>query len=212
MGAEHAAAAEHERNAGTWGTSIHGDVLPAAPRVLPPRDDSLPQTSAEPKGASMADPSDLLTAWQDAIREVGGIAASLVSGPAGLAGDVRSVLQRQTEQLERVLQRQLEFERELVARASAPARAALELVEQATVAYRAQAKAFRAASVSFGQLAELIEQQAELVERASAAIRDPVAALRSAGAEAASIGIPGGPRQRRGRSSGTTKSGRTSKK
>lgn len=144
----------------------------------------------------MADPADLLNAWRDAIREVGGAAASLVSGPAGLASDVLKPLQRQAELLEQVLQRQLEFERELLSRAGATARAALELTEQATGAFRAQATAFRAASASFGQLADLIEQQAELVERASAAIRDPVAALRSASTEV------------RGEEKGRRKSGR----
>ena len=131
----------------------------------------------------MADPGDLLNAWQDAIREVGGAAGSLVSGSAGRAGDALKPLQRQAELLEQVLQRQLEFERELVDRASAPGRAVLELVEQASTALRAQAAAFRTASASFGQLAELMEAQAALVERASSTIRDPVAALQSAGNE-----------------------------
>src|SRR5450759_5046763 len=108
------------------------------------------------KGATMADPADLLHACQEAIRDAGGAAASLVSSPAGLAGDLLGPLQRQAELLERVLQRQLEFERELISSAVAPARAALDLVEQATVAFRAQATAFRGASVSFGQLANLM--------------------------------------------------------
>jgi hypothetical protein len=136
------------------------------------------------QGATMADPADLLHACQEAIRDAGGAAASLVSSPAGLAGDLLGPLQRQAELLERVLQRQLEFERELISSAVAPARAALDLVEQATVAFRAQATAFRGASVSFGQLANLMEQQAEILERAGAAVRDPFAALRSAGADA----------------------------
>jgi hypothetical protein len=131
----------------------------------------------------MADPADLLKAWQNAIRDVGGAAASIVSGSAGAAGDLLEPLQHQGELLEKVLQRQLEFERELVNRATAPARAALDFVEQSTVAFRAQAIAFREASDAFGQLATLMEQQAELVQRAGAAIRDPVAALRSAAAD-----------------------------
>ena len=36
----------------------------------------------------MPDPADLLKAWQHAIRDLGGIAASLASGPAGAAGDL----------------------------------------------------------------------------------------------------------------------------
>jgi hypothetical protein len=128
----------------------------------------------------MPDPSDLLSAWQDAIREVGGVAASLVSGPAGKASELLEPMQRQAEQIQRVLERQLEFERDLVTRAIAPARATLEMAEQATIAYRAQATAFRAAAASFGQLAELMEQQAEIVENVGKAVRDPLSALRAA--------------------------------
>jgi ABC-type transporter Mla subunit MlaD len=130
----------------------------------------------------MASPTDLLKAWQDAIGEVGGVASSLVSGSAGAAGEVLAPLQRQAEQLERVLQRQLEFERELLGNAVAPARAALEIFEQTTKALRAQAKAFRAAAASFEQVAGLMDQEAELMEQAAKTLRDPVAALRSAGA------------------------------
>ncbi len=128
----------------------------------------------------MPDPADLLKAWQDAVREVGGVAASIVSGPAGKAGDLLEPMQKQAEQVQRVLERQLEFERDLVTRAIAPARATLEMAEQATIAYRAQAKAFRAAAASFGQVAELMEQQAEIVERVGTAVRDPLSALRAA--------------------------------
>jgi hypothetical protein len=108
------------------------------------------------------------------------VAASLVSAPAGLAGDLLGPLQRQAELLEQVLQRQIDFEREIVGRALAPARAALDLVDQAASTMRAQATAFRAASLSFGQAAELLEQQAEIIERAGGTLRDPVAVLRSA--------------------------------
>src|SRR5947209_18889530 len=108
------------------------------------------------RGAPVADPTDLLRAWQDAIRDVGGAAASLVSGSAGAAGDLLAPLQRQAEQLERVLQRQLEFEREVLTRVSAPARAALELIEQSAGAFRSQAQALRSASNAFAQLAELM--------------------------------------------------------
>ena len=80
----------------------------------------------------MADPADLLKAWQHAIRDLGGVAASLASGPAGAASDVVRPLQRQAELLQQVLQRQLEFERELVGRATAPLHAAQDLIDQAT--------------------------------------------------------------------------------
>jgi len=62
----------------------------------------------------MADPADLLKAWQHAIRDLGGVATSLASGLAGAASDLVRPLQHQAELLQQVLQRQLEFERELV--------------------------------------------------------------------------------------------------
>jgi len=131
----------------------------------------------------MADPADLLRAWQRSIRELGGVAASLASSPAGTASDLLRPLQHQAELLQQVLQRQLEFERELLGRAVAPLRSAQELVDQATETWRAQATSFRAASKTFGQLAGLMDQQADLLERAGAAIRDPVAVFRSTGDE-----------------------------
>jgi hypothetical protein len=78
----------------------------------------------------MADPADLLTAWQHAIRDLGGVAASLASGPAAAASDLVRPLQHQTGLLQQVLQRQLEFERELIGRAAAPLHAAQDLVDQ----------------------------------------------------------------------------------
>jgi hypothetical protein len=87
----------------------------------------------------MADPADLLKAWQHAIRDLGGVAASLASGPAAAASDLVRPLQHQAELLQQVLQRQLEFERELVGRAAAPLHAAQDLVDQATGTFRAQA-------------------------------------------------------------------------
>lgn len=132
----------------------------------------------------MADPADLLKAWQHAIRDLGETAASLASGPAGAASDLVRPLQHQAELLQQVLQRQLEFERELVGRAAAPLHAAQDLVDQATDTFRAQATSFRAASTTFGQLAGLMDQQADLLERAGTLMRDPLIAFRSADDEA----------------------------
>jgi hypothetical protein len=131
----------------------------------------------------MADPADLLKAWQHAIRDLGGVAASLASGPAGAASELARPLQHQAELLQQALQRQLEFERELAARAIAPLHAAQELVDQATGTFRAQATSFRAASKTFGQLAGLMDQQADLLERAGGLMRDPLTAFRTAGNE-----------------------------
>jgi methyl-accepting chemotaxis protein len=131
----------------------------------------------------VVDPTDLLNAWQEAIRGVGSAASSIVTGPAGMASDALSPLTKQIEQLQALLQRQLEFERELLDRTTAPARVALRLVEQATAAYRAQASAFRTAAKSFSELADLMEQQARLVEQATSAFRAPLHALKYAPGE-----------------------------
>ena len=132
----------------------------------------------------MADSADLLRAWQHALRDLGGVAASLASRPAGAAGDLVRPLQHQAELLGQVLQRQLDFERELVGRAAAPLHAAQDLVDQATGTFRAQAISFRAASKTFGQLAGLMNQQADLLERAGSLMRDPLTGFKSAGEEA----------------------------
>ena len=132
----------------------------------------------------MADPADLLKAWQHAIGEVSGVAVSMASGPAGAASDLGRALQHQAEVLQQVLRRQLEFERELVGRAAAPLHAAQDLVDQATGTFRAQASSFRAASKTFGQLAGLMDQQADLLERAGTLMRDPLTVFRAAGDEA----------------------------
>jgi len=131
----------------------------------------------------VADPADLLKAWQRAIHDLGGVAASLASGPAGAASDLARPLQHQADLLQQVLQRQLEFERELLGRAAAPLHAAQDLVDQATGTFRAQAISFRAASTTFGQLAGLMDQPADLLERAGSLMRDPLTAFRSAGDE-----------------------------
>ena len=132
----------------------------------------------------MPDPADLLKAWQHAIRDLGGMAASLASGPAGAAGDLVRPLQHQAELLQQLLQRQLEAERELVGRGTAPLHAAQNLVDQATGTFRAQATSLRVASKTFGQLAGLMDQQADLLQRAGSLMRDPLTAFRSADDEA----------------------------
>lgn len=129
----------------------------------------------------MADPADLLRAWQSAIRDVGSAAGSLAAGSAGMAGDLPRRLQHQAELLEQLLQRQFEFERELVTRAVGPLRAWLDLVDQATGTFHEQAASFRGASKTFAQLADVMEQQARLLDRASATLRDPAAVFRSTG-------------------------------
>jgi hypothetical protein len=90
-------------------------------------------------------------------------------------------LQHQADLVEQVLQRQLDFERELLDRATAPVHMTLELIDQATETLRAQAISFRTASTTFRQLASLMDQQADLLHRVGTTIRDPLGAFRSTG-------------------------------
>jgi ABC-type transporter Mla subunit MlaD len=129
----------------------------------------------------MVDPGELLTACQEAIRELGGTAVSVASAPSEIVGQVLGPLQRQAELLEQVVQQQIAFEHKLVDHALAPVRGVVDLVDQATAAMRAEAKAFRMASASLGQVADLLDQQVELLEGATAIVRNPVATLRSDG-------------------------------
>ena len=121
------------------------------------------------------DPADLLKAWQKAIREVG---VRLVC-PGWSLSELARLLQHQAELVQQVLQRQLEFERELLNRAAAPVHATLELMDQAVETLRAQAISFRTAATTFRQLASLMDQQADLLQRAGATMRDPLSAVRS---------------------------------
>jgi hypothetical protein len=127
----------------------------------------------------MTDLTDPLTSWQKAIRDVTSAATSVAGGSAGVAGDLLGTLAHQGDLLAQVIQRQLEFERELVSRIGAPLRASLDLVDHANSTFHEQATSFRAASKTFAQLADLMDQQANLLERATAAIRDPASALKS---------------------------------
>jgi methyl-accepting chemotaxis protein len=96
-----------------------------------------------------------------------------------VASDLVRPLQHRAELVQQVLQRQLEFEGELLNRATAPLHATLELMDQAVETLRAQAISFRTASTTFRQLASLMDQQAELLQRAGATMRDLLSAVRS---------------------------------
>jgi hypothetical protein len=125
-------------------------------------------------------PGDLANAWQDAIKEVADTVKALVSDSAGAANEIAKPLQQQTDLLERVLQRQLEFERDVLTRLLEPTRVTLKLAEPATGAFHDQAFAFCTASESLGGFADLNDQQAKLAEQAVGALEDALAVLRSA--------------------------------
>ena len=136
----------------------------------------------------MADPSDLLHAWQEVIRRLQGAAAPITEQE--LVKQLIGPLQRQAELLEQGLQRQLDFEREVLGRVAAPITGALDILDQTTAAMRAQADAFTAAAASFKTAAELLDVQAGLLETAGQSLRDPLGALRSAGGAVADRAKP----------------------
>jgi hypothetical protein len=139
-----------------------------------PAKDARPDRRRKKQGG--LDPADLLKAWKKGVAELGG---ALASAPAGLVGDLARPLQQQADLVQAVLQRQLEFERDLVGRATAPLQATLGLMDQAAETLRAQAISFRAASTAFQTLASLLEQQADLMQNAGATVRDPLGFFRS---------------------------------
>jgi hypothetical protein len=129
------------------------------------------------------DPADLLHAAEDALRQLRDFTAP-VTEQSELGRRVVEPLQRQAELLEQLVQRQAQFERDMLGRLTAPLSGALDLLEQSTAAMRAQARAFEAASTSFKQAAELLDLQASLLERAAESVRDPVGAVKAAGGAA----------------------------
>jgi DNA anti-recombination protein RmuC len=117
----------------------------------------------------MADPADLLSAWQDAIRQLGRATASL-TGPT-------------TDLLEQVMRRQADFEQELVGRMLAPISTVIDALEQTSSAMHTQAEAFSAASKAFKQAGELVEVQAKMLERTTQALKAPAELVRSVSGE-----------------------------
>ena len=116
------------------------------------------------------EPADLLRAWQDAIGQL-----------RAAADPITGQMEGAQKLLEQLLQRQAQFEKEVVGLVGAPVTGMLELIDQSAAAMRAQARAFDGASSSFKHASELLDLQASLLERAGESMRDPVSALKSAG-------------------------------
>jgi hypothetical protein len=131
----------------------------------------------------MVEPGDVLRAWQDAVKQLGGVAGSLGSaaGQSDLIKQLTGPLQKQAELVEQALRRQLEFERDFAARLLAPVNVLIDAMEQTSKAMRTQSQAFDAASAAFKQASELLEVQAGLIDQATKAMRDPAEFIRAAG-------------------------------
>ena len=114
----------------------------------------------------MADPGDLMHAWQEAIKQLRGVAAPVAGA---------------TDLIENALRRQLEFEKQLAGQILAPLNVLVDVLDQSASAMRAQAAAFDAAAMSFKQASDLLEVQATLLDQAARSMRDPTQALKAAG-------------------------------
>ncbi len=99
----------------------------------------------------MADFRDLLPSWQEAIRQLRGGAAAITGPSADLVRPLLAPLQRQAELLEEAVRHQVDFEQQLVGRLLTPYNVAVDALEQASSAMRAQSQAFEAAAASFSQ-------------------------------------------------------------
>jgi hypothetical protein len=117
----------------------------------------------------MPEPADLLSAWQEAIRQLGRATAPLTGPPVEL--------------LEQVMRRQVDFEKEMVGRMLAPVNTVIEALEQTSSAMHAQAQAFQAAAKAFKQAGELVEVQATMLERTTQALKAPAELVRSVSPE-----------------------------
>jgi hypothetical protein len=135
----------------------------------------------------MADPADLVRAWQDALQQLRRVAAPNLD--QSTLRQLIAPLQRQAEVFEQALRRQAEFEAQLGRRLLAPMESVVELLDQTPAAMRAQAQAFEAAALSFKQAAEVLEAQAAVMERAISTIRLPTDLLKSIGGLADSEAI-----------------------
>jgi hypothetical protein len=115
--------------------------------------------------AVMPEPADLLSAWQDAIRQLGRATVPLTGPGADL--------------LEQAMRRQVDFEQELVGRMLAPVNTVIDALEQTASAMHTQAEAFAAAAQAFERAGELVEVQAEMLERTTQALRAPAELVRA---------------------------------
>ncbi len=130
----------------------------------------------------MADPADLVRAWQDALQQLRTVAAANLD--ASTRGKLIAPLQRQAEVLEQALRRQADFDARLGGRLLSPMQGFVAALEQAPATMRAQAQAFEAAAFSFKQAAEALEAQAAVIERAVSTMTLPADLLKSVGGPA----------------------------
>ena len=130
----------------------------------------------------MADPVDLVRAWQDALQQLRTVAAANLD--ASTLSKLIAPLQRQAEVVEQALRRQAEFDARLGGRLLAPMQDFVEAFEHAPATMRSQAQAFEAAAFSFKQAADALEAQAAVIERAVSTMTLPADLLKSVGGPA----------------------------
>jgi hypothetical protein len=118
---------------------------------------------------------DLIREWRTAMQSVLAAAAS-VTGRAELPRQLLVPLQKQTELVQEVLER----ERDLMSHAFAPVDAVFDLLEQSGAALRKQAEALSESARALEQAAELVRAQAQLYERTVHTLRRPSELVKSA--------------------------------
>lgn len=115
---------------------------------------------------------DLLREWQSAMRSL--------AGHAELPRQVLAPLQRQTELMQEILERERKLQRDVVHRLLGPADAIFDLLEQSGAALRQQAEALEEAGRALEQTAALVKAQADLFERTVRTIREPTELAKAA--------------------------------
>ena len=106
---------------------------------------------------------------------------SLAGRSAELPQQLLAPMQRQTELVQEVLERERRRQQDLLARAFAPLDAVFELLEQSGAAMRQQAEALKASAGALEQAAAMAETQADLFERAVEVLRQPSDIVKRAG-------------------------------
>jgi hypothetical protein len=125
----------------------------------------------------------MLREWTAAMQSLTESIGS-VARQSDVARQVMAPLQRQTELLQEVLERERALQARLVERAFAPLDAIFDLLEQSGSAMRSQAEAVEDAARALDQVAGLMKVQADLFERSVRTMREPSKAAKAlAGSE-----------------------------
>ena len=122
---------------------------------------------------------ELLHEWQRLMQGVAESAAS-TAGRTALPHQLVEAMQRQTQLVEEVLERERRLQSELVERAFAPVDAVFGMLEETGATLKRQAEALEAAGRALEETAALRKRQAELFEQTVGTLRRPAALAQAA--------------------------------